>query len=563
MRRREFLGLLPAATLSAGALGAGACRRAGSAGPRPADSTLHTIAFAGDTMLARSVNTLVTDQGLDKPLAGVREQLSAAELCALNLECVISSRGLQSHLEIREKAYLRGRPEMIGALVDAGVDVVSLANNHGEDYGPVALADSVELLEAAGIGAAGVGRSAEAAGAAVFRQLGELVVAFVGAHMKQPSLDTREGRARTNYLGREQDAVVERVKAQVEAARAYAQLVFLMIHWGPNGREQPPKSHRKLAKRFVREAGIDALLGTSAHLVQGIESIDGRPIIYDAGNLLLDFPDRGRWSHKSAIFTLHADAWGVAKIELTPLRLDHGYTELAQGERAAQTLERIAELSADMGTLVELREGSALVELSRSDKSPDPRAVWEGAGPAAPIRVPEAGGSVPSVIVDALPPSATPLSVRFEGGIELLGFELPKEAPLVMGLNLRTYWRTETALDESYEIFIDIEDPRGRRKRNHQWREVLHQPGDWMYPTTWWKPGEIVLDLYHTSRSGKLKAPEDCEIYVGLSRGDQRLRVLPEPESSAAALAAEGEAPSEAAERVRLARFRVLPDEAD
>lgn len=564
MKRRDFLGLLPAATF----LSTGACsRQKAESGPRPADSTLHTIAFAGDTMLARSVNTLVTDRGLDKPLAGVREQLSTADLCVLNLECVISARGLQSHLEIREKAYLRGRPEMIGALTGAGVDVVSLANNHGEDYGPVALADSVELLEAAGIGAAGVGTSAEAAGAAVFRQLGDIVVAFVGAHMKQPSLDTSEGRARTNYLGRKQDAVVEQVKAQVEAAREHAHLVFLMIHWGPNGRDKPAKSHRKLAKRFVREAGIDGLLGTSAHLVQGIESVDGRPIIYDAGNLLLDFPDRGRWSHKSAIFTLHADAWGVAKIELTPLRLYHGYTELAQGERAAQTLERIAELSADLGTAIEVSEGAAVVEFSRTDKSPDPRSAWAGTQPEPEqIRVPQSGGPVPGVIVDALPPSATPLSVRFEGGIELLGFELAKEAPLVMGLNLRTYWRTEVELDTSYEVFIDIEDPKGRRKRNHRWREVLHQPGDWMYPTTWWKPGEIVVDLYHTSRSGKLKVPEDCDIYVGLTRGEQRLKVLPQPESDPVAAPTEGgeasekDTTSEALERVRLARFRVLPD---
>ena len=68
---------------------------------------------------------------------------------------------------------------------------------------------------------------------------------------------------------------------------------------------------------------------------------------------------------------------------------------------------------------------------------------------------------------------------------------MAKEAPLVMGLNLRTYWRTEAKLDASYEVFIDIEDPKGRRKRNSKWREVLHQPGDWMYPTTWWKPGAI------------------------------------------------------------------------
>ena len=542
MKRRAFLGLIPATLL-----GASACSR--KSDTRPASAQLHTIVFAGDTMLARSVNTLVTDQGLEKPLAGVRDRLNAADLTVLNLECVISSRGLQSHLDIREKAYLRGRPEMVGALAGAGVDVVSLANNHGEDYGPVALADSVALLNKAGIAAAGVGTSAEGAGAPVFRRVGDTVVGFIGAHVKQPSLDTSEGAARTNFLGRDHDEIVERVKNSVDQARQYAHLVFLMIHWGPNGRDKPPKGHRKLAKRFVREADIDGLLGTSAHVVQGIESIDGRPIIYDAGNLVLDFPDRGRWTHKSAIFTLHADAYGVAKIELEPVRLYHGYTEMAEGERADKTLERIAELSRELGTEVEITGTRAQIEFSRSKRPPEPRQRWDEA-PIDPeqIELPAAGGPVESVIVDALPPTAKPLQVRFDEGIELLGFEMVESAPLKMGINLRTYWRTEAPIEASYEIFIDIEDPAGRRRRNHAWREVIHQPGDWMYPTTWWKPGEIVLDLYHFSRSGKLKAPEECDIYIGLKRGkDDRLPVV------------EGGAEGDE-QRVLLGRVRIMPD---
>ena len=65
----------------------------------------------------------------------------------------ISDRGTP----VGKQYEFRAPPSAARRIADAGVDVANLANNHARDFGPVALMDTVELLEAAGVVALGAG----------------------------------------------------------------------------------------------------------------------------------------------------------------------------------------------------------------------------------------------------------------------------------------------------------------------------------------------------------------------------------------------------------------------
>ena len=218
----------------------------------------------------------------------MKRELGKADLTVVNLEAVLSHKGEYCCLHQAGRAYLRGRPELVGVLNRAGVDLVSVANNHAGDFGIEGLNETVRTLENANISPMGAGKNRRAAAAPVYRKLGDLVVAFIGVSTTRKSYGATENRAGINYVNPlDLDKAVRRIKRQVKRARRFAHLVIPVIHlYGASS--GPDERQRLFAERLVREAGIDALLGSHSHKLQGIEVIQGRPIVYDAGNLIQD-----------------------------------------------------------------------------------------------------------------------------------------------------------------------------------------------------------------------------------------------------------------------------------
>src|SRR5436305_11662505 len=122
-----------------------------------------TLALAGDTMLGRGVaDALRADPRAPLVAPEVAEHLDRADALVLNLECCISDRG-ERFPDPRKPFFFRAPPVAAERLAELGVDAVTLANNHALDYGPLALLDTLEALDAAGIAVVGAG--ADEAGA--------------------------------------------------------------------------------------------------------------------------------------------------------------------------------------------------------------------------------------------------------------------------------------------------------------------------------------------------------------------------------------------------------------
>jgi poly-gamma-glutamate capsule biosynthesis protein CapA/YwtB (metallophosphatase superfamily) len=501
-------------------LGLPACnRQERDESPEQAFGRLHTIAFAGDTVLARRMNAFVEDEGPAAPLEGVREVLAGADVAVVNLECILAARGEPADKGERNPYYFRGRPELARVLTTAGVDVASLANNHAGDYGPDAVVEGVSILRRAGIDPVGAGEDLDGAMAPVFRRIGDTVVAFIGMDMTLRSSAAQPARPGVNYASeRDPGAVVRRVTEQVRRARRYANLVFLVTHWGPNGAEEPGQAHRRLARRLVQEAGIDGLLGSSAHQLQGMEVIEGRPIIYDAGNVLFDYGSDD-WTHKTAIFVLHLDRGGVRWVEAVPVRMQSNRSRLANADEAEEIVRRLEDLSGRLGTALFTDGGRAMLGIWDEPRARAPAEAYKAPTRPEP-RLPTAESYSPAVVVEKLPPTARPLNVAFAEGFELAGYEMPDRSVRRHGVRIVTYWRTTKRATTSYQVFLHVEP----RSGGPGWRGD-HQPGDWMYPTTRWAPGEVVRDA-HDMRPPPDSAIGPHDVMVGLFRAGRRLEVL-------------------------------------
>ncbi len=117
------------------------------------------IALAGDVMLGRGVNEMIPISGFAHPWGDILPAIKESDAFLANLECALTSH-TKHWTNGEEKAfYFRADPRVVRTLQIAGLDFVSLANNHAGDFGEEGLLQTIAVLDHAGIAHAGAGRS--------------------------------------------------------------------------------------------------------------------------------------------------------------------------------------------------------------------------------------------------------------------------------------------------------------------------------------------------------------------------------------------------------------------
>jgi poly-gamma-glutamate capsule biosynthesis protein CapA/YwtB (metallophosphatase superfamily) len=266
--------------------------------------------------------------------------------------------------------HCRASPSAVEVLKAARVDVCSLANNHTLDFEERGLLDTMEHLKAAGIWYAGAGLDREEAARPALlaarpadRPSRVALLAFTD---NEPPFAARPDRPGTNYLPVSlEPEVLSRVEAAVTAAReAGAETVVFSNHWGPNMVQRPSALFRRFA-RAVMDRGVDVYYGHSAHVFQGVEIYDGKPILYDTGDFIDDYAVdprlRNDWSF---LFRISLEGSGFRRLELFPVTLPYARAQLAKGSERQAILERMERLSGEMGTAFVRREGRLVFEHS-------------------------------------------------------------------------------------------------------------------------------------------------------------------------------------------------------
>ena len=230
-----------------------------------------TLLAGGDVLL-----DLTEPEGVD-PFTKVEPSLSSADVAIVNLEMAITERG-----EPYDKEFVFRAPGSAAlTLAGAGIDVVSLANNHILDFGSEGLEDTISVLDEVGILRPGAGaNNAEAYAPRVLVLDNEIRVAFVSASAIIPGGFSagaeRPGIADAKWA-------IPRVLAAVRAAASGNDVVVVSIHWGVERATCPSQDQRGLAQQLI-EAGANLILGHHPHVLQPIETFDRTVIAYSLGN---------------------------------------------------------------------------------------------------------------------------------------------------------------------------------------------------------------------------------------------------------------------------------------
>ena len=136
-------------------------------------------------------------------------------------------------------------------------------------------------------------------------------------------------------------------------------LLVASLHWGPNWEVEPSDDQRRTA-RWLIDHGVDLVHGHSAHVIQGVETYRGRPIVYDAGDFVDDYVVKeGLHNDRSFLFELAVAGGRLDHLRLRPVEIVDERVEPASDEAAAWLRERMRTLSAAFDTTVE-RAGRGL-----------------------------------------------------------------------------------------------------------------------------------------------------------------------------------------------------------
>ncbi len=272
-----------------------------------------TVLIGGDVMLSRSVGDQIVWNGFD-PFAQVSAELRSADLAVVNLECVISDQGYPAW-----KPYtFRAPPLAINTLLNAGIDLVSLANNHVGDYGMNAFLDMITRLESGGVDYFGGGQNAEVAyGAKIARLPAGVRIAFLGvSNIETPYFAAGESQPGLAWLNE------ERLFQEINDARSKADVVVVMPHWGTEYTDQVTAEQQRLGREMIA-AGADVVIGAHPHHIQYAEQYAAGWIKYSVGNFVFDTygPNIG-WSQGEIAqlnLVLSGTEWKVESLEMLPI----------------------------------------------------------------------------------------------------------------------------------------------------------------------------------------------------------------------------------------------------
>lgn len=260
--------------------------------PRPFAVRTIDVAVTGDVLLHASVYDVALAggdgaQGFRDMFAPIADEIRGADLALCHLEVPLSPDGgnLSSY------PAFNGPPGVATALADTGYDGCSVASNHSLDQGPAGVIDTLQVLDSAGLGHAGMARSVADDTTPRLYEVDGVTVGHVSATYGMNGLVMPPDR---QYLVDLIDPL-DGVLAEAAAARAAgAEVVVVSMHWGSEYVTEPTATQRTQAEALMASPDVDLVVGHHAHVVQPVERYGDKAVVYGLGNFLSG--QQGRFS---------------------------------------------------------------------------------------------------------------------------------------------------------------------------------------------------------------------------------------------------------------------------
>lgn len=311
-----------------------------SIGTEPPSGKVHFCAV-GDVLLDRGVRTMIKREGLNYPFKFVKDTIRNYDLAFCNLECPVCATGYP----LNKKYCFRGDTSFINSVVDAGFDIISIANNHTLDWGREGFMETMNLLKKKGLYPIGGGKNQTTARKPTIITLNGLKFAFFGfVDMLPDAIVYLKDKPGPAY------ASTKEIIKEIRKVRNKVDFIIVSIHWGIEFNRYPTMRQIEKAHKMI-DAGADLIIGHHPHVLQSIEVYKKRPIIYSMGNFVFD--QHKLYQRQSAIFTCVFSRGKVDSISLIPILIKKFRPTFPEKSDREKIMKKIIGISSKFATKFE------------------------------------------------------------------------------------------------------------------------------------------------------------------------------------------------------------------
>lgn len=239
------------------------------------------IVFAGDAMMHKGQIEAAKRGGdsydFSEYFPVVRDYISMADYAVVNLETPVSTPPYSGYPCFNSPA------QYLDALKDAGFDLFLTANNHTLDRHDRGLKNTIDSLDSRRLSHIGTYKSDSVRSLAIpfIREINGIKVGFLNYTYGTNGI-TPGKEVKVDYIDR------EKIRQDVEAtSQSGAEFIFACVHWGNEYQLLPHPSQRSL-DAFMKEAGVDAVIGSHPHVIQPFELTDNHLTVFSLGNFISD-----------------------------------------------------------------------------------------------------------------------------------------------------------------------------------------------------------------------------------------------------------------------------------
>ncbi|WNS46433.1 CapA family protein [Paenibacillus sp. MMS20-IR301] len=295
------------------------------------------LVFAGDILLDGFVGEQIDRYGVNFPFVKVAPVLQQADLAFANLETPVSVRG-----EAADKTFVfRSKPAALQGLTYAGIDGVSLANNHILDYGQTAMLDTLIHLDKAKIGHTGAGKNIEEAFKPFTRTVKGKTIAMLGVSRVLSGPSWYAGK---NSPGAASAYTPDPLLSAIRKSAEKNDYTIVYIHWNQEFKDYPENYARTLAKQMI-DSGADIILGAHSHCLMGIEYYKHKPIYYSLGNFVFNRSTRGGDKTLHSMLVHFTISGSELTSKITPVKIMGGQPNFMNEAYNKETYKLMNQLS--------------------------------------------------------------------------------------------------------------------------------------------------------------------------------------------------------------------------
>jgi len=356
----------------------------------PGSSTFPiTLNFVGDIMLARKYEEpggIIPTQGVESIFEPTLSCLGEdADITIANLECPLTT-----HWEHHptKTIYFKGSPDNVDGLTYAGIDVVTLANNHILDYMLPGMQETQTVLEQNNIIHSGAGADSYTAYQPAFYSKSGVNFAFLASSDRtgqynnyQPYLNAGFAKPGFAYM------TPYYIRKQIKEVENTSDLIVMEWHAGSEYSLGPGSNYdfvpafvddckeeenysplidvphmwdRKI-RHFAIDNGADLVVCHHPHIIQGVELYKGKLIAHSLGNFVFDlsYPE----TFPSMILKAKVNETGLYEYSLTPVYIDDYIPQRAEGELGLHILDYIAQRSKQLNTYLKVDRENAIASV--------------------------------------------------------------------------------------------------------------------------------------------------------------------------------------------------------